>query len=130
MLEVDQLSSRYGRIPALAGVSLRVNQGELVALVGANGAGKTTLLKAISGVQPATGGSIRFEGQDLARRHGRQGVKPGIIQGPEGRRVFAPLSVEDTLRLGAVARGSASDLDAVFGVFPVLADKRREAAGN
>jgi branched-chain amino acid transport system ATP-binding protein len=130
MLEVNQLSSHYGRIPALAGVSLRVKQGELVALVGANGAGKTTLLKAISGVQPSTGGCIRFQGEDLAKRHARQRVKDGIIQVPEGRQVFAPLSVEDNLLLGAFARGSASHLDSVLGLFPVLADKRREAAGN
>jgi len=130
MLEVDQLSSRYGRIPALAGVSLRVNEGELVALVGANGAGKTTLLKAISGVQPASGGCIRFQGEDLAKRHARQRVKAGIIQVPEGRQVFTPLSVEDNLLLGAFARGSASHLEAVFGLFPVLSDKRREPAGN
>ncbi|AMO22503.1 ABC transporter ATP-binding protein [Ramlibacter solisilvae] len=130
MLEIDELRCRYGRIPALAGVSLRVNEGELVALVGANGAGKTTLLRAISGVQPAVGGCIRFEGQDLARRHARQRVQDGIIQVPEGRQVFTPLSVEDNLRLGAFARGSASHLDAVLALFPVLADKRREAAGN
>ena len=72
MLEVERLESRYGRIPALSGVSLNVAQGELVALVGANGAGKTTLLKALSGVQPVHAGSIRFDGQDIAARHARQ----------------------------------------------------------
>ncbi|WBY03216.1 ABC transporter ATP-binding protein [Ramlibacter tataouinensis] len=130
MLEVEQLRSHYGRIPALGGVSLRVDAGELVALVGANGAGKTTLLRAISGVQPASGGSIRFDGQDLARRHARQRVQLGIVQVPEGRQVFGPLSVEDNLRLGAFARGKADELEPVYALFPVLRDKRRQAAGN
>ena len=130
MLEIANLSSCYGRIPALAGVSLDVRSGELVALVGANGAGKTTLLRTISGVQPASGGSIRFEGQDLARLPARARVQLGIVQVPEGRQVFGPMSVEDNLRLGAFARGSAAHLDPVLELFPVLAEKRREAAGN
>src|SRR4051812_20337869 len=130
MLEIGSLGSRYGRIPALAGVSLRVAAGELVALVGANGAGKTTLLRTISGVQPASGGSIRFEGQDLLKLHARQRVQLGIVQVPEGRQVFAPMTVEDNLRLGAFARGSADHLQPVLDLFPVLRDKFRELAGN
>lgn len=130
MLEIANLSSCYGRIPALAGVSLDVRSGELVALVGANGAGKTTLLRTISGVQPASGGSIRFDGQDLARLPARARVQLGIVQVPEGRQVFGPMSVEDNLRLGAFARGSDTHLDPVLELFPVLAEKRREAAGN
>ncbi|MBW7925579.1 MAG: ABC transporter ATP-binding protein, partial [Burkholderiaceae bacterium] len=125
--------SKYGRIPAIDGVSLRVDAGELVALVGANGAGKTTLLRAISGVQPASGGTIRFEGQDLARRSARQRVQLGIVQVPEGRQVFGPLSVDDNLRLGAFVRPSsevADGLERVYSLFPVLAKKRREAAGT
>ncbi len=106
MLDVIGLHSRYGRIPALAGVDLRVAAGELVALVGANGAGKTTLLRAISGVQPVTGGEIRFDGQDLARLSARKRVQLGIVQVPEGRQVFGPLSVQDNFLLGAFARGS------------------------
>ena len=82
MLEVDRLDSRYGRIPALSGVSLTVGAGELVALVGANGAGKTTLLRAISGVQPSWGGTIRFDGEDLAAMHAQRRVKLGIVQVP------------------------------------------------
>jgi branched-chain amino acid transport system ATP-binding protein len=130
MLEVDRVDSRYGRIPALTGVSLRVGAGELVALVGANGAGKTTLLRAISGVQPAWGGSIRFDGQDLARLHARKRVQIGIVQVPEGRQVFEPLSVEDNLNLGAFARGARDGLARIFALFPALAEKRREPAGN
>jgi branched-chain amino acid transport system ATP-binding protein len=130
MLEVDRVDSRYGRIPALTGVSLRVGAGELVALVGANGAGKTTLLRAISGVQPAWGGTIRFDGQDLARLHARKRVQIGIVQVPEGRQVFEPLSVEDNLNLGAFARGARDGLARIFALFPALAEKRREPAGN
>ncbi|HEX6361914.1 MAG TPA: ABC transporter ATP-binding protein [Albitalea sp.] len=130
MLEVAALASRYGRIPALAGVDLRVAPGELVALVGANGAGKTTLLRAISGVQPACGGQIRFDGQDVARLTPRQRVQLGIVQVPEGRQVFGPMSVEDNLRLGAFARGAAGGLEHVLAMFPALQRKRREAAGT
>ncbi len=133
MLEVEALSSRYGRITALHEVSLRVDGGELVALVGANGAGKSTLLRALSGVQPVSGGSIRFEGSDVTRRSPRARVQMGIVQVPEGRQVFTPLSVEDNLRLGAFVRppGEAEEsLAQVYGLFPILADKRREAAGT
>ncbi len=133
MLEVAALSSRYGRIPALADVDLHVGQGELVALVGANGAGKTTLLRVLSGVQPAAGGRVRFEGSDVTRASPRQRVKMGIVQVPEGRQVFGPLSVEDNLRLGAFVRPAAEiagALERVFALFPILAAKRRETAGT
>jgi branched-chain amino acid transport system ATP-binding protein len=133
MLEVAALSSRYGRVPALANVDLHVGHGELVALVGANGAGKTTLLRVLSGVQPAAGGSVRFEGSDVTRASPRNRVKMGIVQVPEGRQVFGPLSVEDNLRLGAFVRPAveiASALERVFALFPILAAKRRETAGT
>jgi branched-chain amino acid transport system ATP-binding protein len=130
MLEVVALGSRYGRIPALAGVDLRVAAGELVALVGANGAGKTTLLRAISGVQPASGGSIAFDGQDLAKLTARKRVQLGIVQVPEGRQVFGPMSVEDNLLLGAFARGARDGLEAVLAMFPALAEKRCQLAGT
>ena len=130
MLDVTALGSRYGRIPALAGVDLRVRSGELVALVGANGAGKTTLLRTISGVQPASGGAIRFDGQDLARLPARQRVQLGIVQVPEGRQVFGPLSVEDNLLLGAFARGSRAGLEPVMAMFPALQTKRHQPAGT
>ena len=130
MLDIERLDSRYGRIPALAALSLRVAAGELVALVGANGAGKTTLLRAISGVQPVCGGTIRFEGEDLSRLHARQRVQAGIVQVPEGRQVFGPMTVEDNLRLGAFARGTRDALGRIYALFPALEQKRRELAGN
>jgi branched-chain amino acid transport system ATP-binding protein len=130
MLEVSGLASRYGRIPALTDVALRVDAGELVAIVGANGAGKTTLLKVLSGVQPASAGQVRFEGIDIGRERPRQRVRRGIVQVPEGRQVFGALSVEDNLRLGAFARGSAATLEQVWAMFPVLRDKRSEDAGT
>ena len=130
MLEVRALASRYGRIPALSGVDLDVAAGELVALVGANGAGKTTLLRTLSGVQPSCGGSIRFDGRDLARVPASRRVQLGIVQVPEGRQVFGPLSVEDNLKLGAYARGSRDALVDVMTMFPALHAKRRAAAGT
>ncbi|MBN9461740.1 MAG: ABC transporter ATP-binding protein [Burkholderiales bacterium] len=133
MLEVEALSSRYGRITALSEVSLRVGQGELIALVGANGAGKTTLLRALSGVQPTAGGRVRFEGADVTRSSPRRRVRMGIVQVPEGRQVFGPLSVEDNLRLGAFVRPAAevaAGLQRIYELFPILARKRHEAAGT
>jgi branched-chain amino acid transport system ATP-binding protein len=130
MLEVEGLGSHYGRIPALKGIDLQVGEGELVALVGANGAGKTTLLRTISGVQPLSAGAIGFDGHDMARLSPRQRVQLGIVQVPEGRQVFGPLSVEDNLRLGAFARGRPDALEPVMALFPALRAKRHEAAGT
>jgi len=133
MLDVALLSSRYGRIPALANVSLVVKPGELVALVGANGAGKTTLLRVISGVLPASGGSVHFDGADVTRTPARRRVQLGIVQVPEGRQVFAAMSVEDNLKLGAFVRPRhevPEGLDRIYALFPVLATKRRETAGT
>jgi branched-chain amino acid transport system ATP-binding protein len=133
MLEVEGLSSHYGRIPALRGIDLHVEEGELVALVGANGAGKTTLLRALSGVQPVSAGRVRFEGADITAAAPDRRVRLGIVQVPEGRQVFAPLSVEDNLRLGAYLRSkpeAAQGLERVYTMFPVLKQKRREPAGT
>jgi branched-chain amino acid transport system ATP-binding protein len=132
MLEVDGLTSGYGRIEVLHGVSLTVESGEIVALVGSNGAGKTTLLRAISGVQPVSAGTIRLAGESIGRMLAHRRVRQGMAHVPEGRQVFAPLSVEDNLRLGAYVRRDeaiAADLDGVYATFPALAEKRRIAAG-
>jgi len=133
MLRVAGLESRYGRIPALKGIDLRVEAGELVALVGANGAGKTTLLRALSGVQPVAAGRIEFRGENVTAAAPEARVRLGIVQVPEGRQVFGPLSVEDNLRLGAYRRGraeTAGALERVYALFPDLAERRAQAAGN
>jgi branched-chain amino acid transport system ATP-binding protein len=133
MLTLEGLRSRYGRIEVIHGISLAVNEGEIVTLVGSNGAGKTTLLRAISGVQPTSGGSIRFAGETMDALPAHQRVMRGIVQVPEGRQVFTPLSVEDNLRLGAFRRtdrGGETDLEQIYATFPLLAEKRRTAAGS
>jgi branched-chain amino acid transport system ATP-binding protein len=128
MLRIDALTSHYGRIPALKGVDLTVEAGELVVLVGGNGAGKTTLLRAISGVQPVSGGGVWFDGQDITRLKPHQRVALGIIQVPEGRQVFGALSIEDNLRLGAIRRQGDCDLERIYGLFPILKERRLHAA--
>ena len=133
MLEVEGLRSAYGRMEVVKGVSLSVRQGEIVALIGSNGAGKTTLLRAISGVQPIGAGRITFAGERIERAPPHRRVALGIAHVPEGRQVFAPLSVEDNLRLGAFRRrdaGIAADVDRIYGMFPVLAKKRADPAGG
>lgn len=133
MMEVRGLVSHYGRIQALSGIDLKIEKGELVALVGANGAGKTTLLRAISGVQPMSGGAIWFEGSDMTRKSPADRVAMGIAQVPEGRQVFGPLSVEDNLKLGTYRRRGpdvGGDIEKVYGQFPILKEKRHQAAGT
>ena len=132
MLRATDLQASYGRIPALRGVDLEVRAGELVALVGANGAGKTTLLRALSGVQRCAG-RILFQDKEIAASAPQHRVALGIVQVPEGRQVFGPLSVEDNLRLGAYRRGrdkAKETLERVYAMFPPLAERRRQAAGN
>ena len=133
MLEIENLRSRYGRIEVLHGASLSVAAGEIVTLVGSNGAGKTTLLHAISGIQPVSGGLIRFNGQPIHQVPAHLRVTLGIAQVPEGRQVFAPLSVEDNLKLGAWTRADAdiaADIDSVYETFPILREKRLVPAGG
>ena len=134
LLAVRGLTSHYGRIAALRGVDIEVGRGELVALVGANGAGKTTLMRTISGVQKASGGAIRFDGQDITHMRANRRVTLGICQAPEGRQVFGPLTVEDNLRLGAFGRrdrsGMADDLERMYAMFPVLKQRATSAAGS
>jgi len=124
MLEVKDLNVFYGAIHALKGVNFEVNQGEIVSLIGANGAGKTTTLHTISSLLKPKTGSIRFLGKDITGQPPEKIVKSGLVQVPEGRRVFANLSVKDNLMLGAFTRtdadGIADDLERVFGRFPRL----------
>ena len=132
MLDVEALRSRYGRIEALKGVSLEVPADEIVVVLGANGAGKTTLLRALSGVQPVHAGRIRFAGRDITNLPPHRRVALGMAHVPEGRQVFAPLRVEDNLRLGAYRRddaGIAADMARMYDMFPALGEARRLAAG-
>ena len=133
LMKVEGLTSHYGRIQALYGIDVEIYQGELVVLVGANGAGKTTLLRAISGVQPISGGSISFEGENIDSLPGATRVKRGISQVPEGRQMFGPMSVEDNLKLGSYIRamkGIDEDMEAMYTMFPILKTKRKLASGN
>jgi branched-chain amino acid transport system ATP-binding protein len=132
MLSVEKLASAYGRIRALHDVSLDVHGGEIVALIGANGAGKTTLLRAISGVQNVTAGSIRFDNKSIERLSSHARVALGVIQVPEGRQLFAPLCVEDNLKLGAWSRRATDvtpDIARIYTTFPMLGSLRKVAAG-
>jgi branched-chain amino acid transport system ATP-binding protein len=132
VLEIKGVHSHYGPIQALHGIDVDVGLGQLVALVGANGAGKTTLLRAISGVQPISGGAIRLGGRDISRMSADKRVRAGICQVPEGRQVFGPMSVEDNLRLGAYTRPKnevAGDLERMYALFPILKEKRGLPAG-
>jgi branched-chain amino acid transport system ATP-binding protein len=133
LLEIANLSSHYGRIRALDGVSLAVGEGELVSLVGANGAGKTTLLRTISGIRPGSGGSVTFDGQDITKAPPDRRVRMGIVQVPEGRQVFAPMRVEENLLMGAYTRHRREHADALarqYEMFPALAEARNKPAGT
>jgi branched-chain amino acid transport system ATP-binding protein len=134
MLEVESLDVYYGAVHALKGVTLRAEAGEIVTLIGANGAGKTTLLRSISGLIRPRAGAIRFEGRDLTRTPPHEIVGLGISHAPEGRMVFANLSVEDNLELGAYRRkdraGIREDFDGIYTLFPRLKERRRQTAGT
>ena len=134
MLELADVHVRYGNIRALQGVSLRVDSGELVALIGSNGAGKSTTLRTISGLLRPTQGTIMFEGADITNAGTDRIVARGISQCPEGRRIFGSLTVSDNLRLGAVSRKDAkevaADLEMVFELFPLLRERLGQAGGT
>ncbi len=134
MLEVKDLNVYYGAIHALKGVAFEVHQGEIVSLIGANGAGKTTTLHTLSALLKPKSGSIQFLGKDIAGQAPEKIVKAGLVQVPEGRRVFANLSVKDNLLLGAFTRTDAaeiaSDLEVVFGRFPRLRERARQISGT
>ncbi|MCV7226695.1 ABC transporter ATP-binding protein [Mycolicibacterium komossense] len=136
LLEVRDLVVHYGRIEALHGVSLIVREGELVTLLGANGAGKTTLMRAISGLRPATSGSVWFQGQDVTRVKGYRRVGEGLIQAPEGRGVFPGMTVTENLEMGCYGRKFPTKaehrekLEWVFETFPRLAERRTQVGGT
>ncbi len=135
LLEVVGLSSHYGPIRAIHRADLHIHAGELIAIVGGNGAGKTTLLHTLSGLHPASGGRVRFAGKDITRWPPHRIVAAGICQVPEGRMVFAPLSVEDNLRLGAFRQHRDPDwvrreTERVYALFPILAERRQQLAGT
>jgi branched-chain amino acid transport system ATP-binding protein len=134
VLELRDVYCRYGKVEALHSVSLAVNAGELVSLIGANGAGKTTTLRAISGLLPPAGGRITFDGTDITRAPPRTILALGIAHCPEGRRVFPHMTVQENLEMGCYLRRDsaaiAADLDDVFERFPVLKERRTQAAGT
>ena len=133
-LKVEGLDVHYGAVHALKGVSVHVEAGEIVTLIGANGAGKTTLLRTISGLVPASAGSIEFEGKDIRKVPAHEIVALGLSQAPEGRMVFANLTVEDNLELGAYRRKDRAairtDRDSVYTLFPRLLERRRQTSGT
>jgi branched-chain amino acid transport system ATP-binding protein len=134
MLEVLELDVYYGAVHALKGVNLRAEKGEIVTLIGANGAGKTTLLRAISGLIPARAGYVTFEGRSISKLPPHTIVGLGISQSPEGRMVFANLSVEVNLELGAYLRrdraGILDDRERVYRMFPRLKERHKQSAGT
>ncbi|MFG3420728.1 ABC transporter ATP-binding protein [Micromonospora sp. NPDC049460] len=134
LLEIDDVSLLYGRIQALHGISLTVDEGEIVALIGANGAGKSTTMRAISGIRPVASGNIRFNGEDITKLRADLRVRRGLCQAPEGRGIFPGMTVLENLDMGAYTRrdraGIAQDLDRVLNLFPRLAERRKQAGGT
>ncbi|MGE4441612.1 MAG: ABC transporter ATP-binding protein [Desulfomicrobium sp.] len=134
LLELDQVSVNYGAVKAVREVSLHVDQGEVVTLIGANGAGKSTILRAVSGLARIASGSLRFAGTDIAKARPDAIVRAGLAHCPEGRQVLAKQSIEDNLLLGAYIRkdkdGIARDLEKSYAMFPRLRERRRQPAGT
>ncbi|RZS82862.1 amino acid/amide ABC transporter ATP-binding protein 2 (HAAT family) [Motilibacter rhizosphaerae] len=132
LLEIDEISVYYGKIAALKGISFAVDEGEIVALIGANGAGKTTTLKTVSGLRNVSRGAVRLRGEDITRVPGHKRVALGLCQAPEGRGIFPGLTVEENLSMGAyIRKGDLSDeYDRVYQLFPRLAERRKQAGGT
>ena len=134
LLEVDDIQTYYGNIQALKSISLKVEEGECVTLIGSNGAGKSTTLRSISGLTPARTGSIRFDGQEIAQLPPQEIVRLGVCQSPEGRKCFARMTVRENLELGAYLRKDSTnfegDLKQIFDLFPRLDERQRQKAGT
>jgi len=132
LLEVEDINVHYGKIAALKGMSIQVDEGEIVSLIGANGAGKTTTLKTISGLRPLTSGRILFNGQDISKTPGHKRVLLGIGQSPEGRGVFPGMTVQENLLMGAYTRKDdlQADLAEVYELFPRLAERKTQFGGT
>lgn len=134
MLEVKDLKVSYGMIEAIKGISFEVNQGEIVSLIGSNGAGKSTTLRTISGIKPAKGGQILYEGQDILKSNAMKIVKAGISQVPEGRHVFKGMSVKENLLMGAYTRkdrdGLKEDMEKSFEYFPIIKERLNQDAAT
>jgi branched-chain amino acid transport system ATP-binding protein len=133
LLEVSDIHTHYGAIEALKGVSLEVEEGEVVTMIGSNGAGKSTTLRSISGLTPASSGTVRFQGEDITRLPAHEVVGLGMALCPEGRHCFARMSVRENLDLGAYLRSGAEvseDLERVYDLFPRLKERERQKAGT
>ena len=133
LLDIQRLRGGYGRVEVLRGVDLQVGAGEIVALLGSNGAGKSTLNNTVCGIERAWSGKVSFDGHDLTRAHYRDVVKAGLIQVPEGRKVFPNLNVLENLELGSFTRARerrASNLERVFAIFPRLKERLAQKAGT
>ncbi|AUS80907.1 ABC transporter ATP-binding protein [Actinoalloteichus sp. AHMU CJ021] len=134
LLEISDVSVYYGRIRALSGLSLTVEEGEVVTLIGANGAGKTTTMRTVSGLLPVTSGSITFEGDDITRLRADLRVVRGICQSPEGRAIFPGMTVQENLDMGCYTRKDraaiAEDYERVFSLFPRLEERRTQVGGT
>ena len=132
LLEIEDIHVHYGKIAALKGVTLQVDEGEIVTLIGANGAGKTTTLKTISGLRPLSNGRIRFDGKDISRLAGHERVRLGIGQAPEGRGIFPGMTVQENLFMGSYARkdNPAKELSQVYELFPRLAQRKGQHGGT
>ncbi|MBI4966184.1 MAG: ABC transporter ATP-binding protein [Desulfomonile tiedjei] len=137
MLKVQDLQAFYGGNQALKGISLEIQQGEIVCLIGANGAGKTTLLNCLSGVHPQRRGEVFFKGQEVAKASSQRLVRLGIVQVPENRQLFGPLTVEENLEMGAYLRAGQmkkatliGEMDRIFALFPSLENRKKQLAGT
>lgn len=134
LLEVESLAVNYGPIKAVLNVGLTVESGEIVTVLGANGAGKSTSLQAIVGLLPIQQGRVRFDGHDITGESTERIVRRGLTLTPEGRRIFAPLTVEENLRIGAATQGKGGDIaalwDQMMELFPILASRRKQLAGT